>query len=218
MEIFIFLQGQLEFKVCCAAVTAPSFRKELQLAGTCLHFHFSKAGRREHGCTSLQAQEWIRRQRFLTPFAVNLVFGNGAIAFHFNPRFDKASPVVVCNTHRYWWWGTEERNSSMPFRQDDDFKMAINVTDNCYQVSVNGQHFLEYRHRIPLQKVCSLEIRGDEKLKIASICVLNCMEIIKKGGYCLVSMDEQAPECCSPPGKVDQPEIEGDSEISNVQK
>uniref|UniRef100_A0A674IP13 Galectin n=1 Tax=Terrapene triunguis TaxID=2587831 RepID=A0A674IP13_9SAUR len=98
---------------------------------------------------------------FCFSFGVNLRCGNGDIAFHFNPRFNEGRPVVVCNTQQNGCWGAEERTYHLPFQQGIYFEVIINVKGHCYQVSVNGQHFLEYRHRLPLHTVQILEIKGD---------------------------------------------------------
>ncbi|XP_044291156.1 galectin-9-like [Varanus komodoensis] len=93
-------------------------------------------------------------------FTVNLVCANGDIAFHFNPRFDEGR-VVVCNTHQRGQWGSEERSRSMPFQPGVYFELIINVVGHCYQVSVNGNHFLEYKHRLPFHLVQTLHVGGE---------------------------------------------------------
>ncbi|XP_033014267.1 galectin-4-like isoform X2 [Lacerta agilis] len=105
-------------------------------------------------------------------FSVNLVCGNGNIAFHFNPRFDEGR-VVVCNTQQHGRWGAEERAYNMPFQPNIYFEMIINVKSHCYQVSVNGNHFLEYRHRLPFHEVQTLQISGDVSLNCISFAGTN---------------------------------------------
>uniref|UniRef100_A0A8D0BCC3 Galectin n=1 Tax=Salvator merianae TaxID=96440 RepID=A0A8D0BCC3_SALMN len=61
-------------------------------------------------------------------------YSNGDIAFHFNPRFDEARRVVVCNTQQKGHWGTEERTAHMPFQPNNFFEITINVKSYCYQV------------------------------------------------------------------------------------
>ncbi|XP_066494927.1 galectin-9-like isoform X2 [Tiliqua scincoides] len=100
-------------------------------------------------------------------FAVNLLCQNGDTAFHFNPRFDEGG-VVVCNTMQQGRWGSEERTFGMTFRPGVYFELIISVQTQCYQVSVNGSHFLEYRHRIPFYTVQTLEIKGDVSLNCIS--------------------------------------------------
>ncbi|CAI5780946.1 galectin-4-like isoform X2 [Podarcis lilfordi] len=105
-------------------------------------------------------------------FSVNLVCGNGNVAFHFNPRFDEGR-VVVCNTQQHGRWGAEERAYNMPFQPNIYFEMIINVKSHCYQVSVNGNHFLEYRHRLPFHEVQTLQINGDVSLNCISFAGTN---------------------------------------------
>ncbi|XP_077788378.1 galectin-5-like isoform X1 [Podarcis muralis] len=117
-------------------------------------------------------------QGFVRPytkrFEVNFLCANGDIAFHFNPRFDMLKPVVVCNTQmkskkqlwEFWksdevFWGEEEIAPIMPFKQNNSFEMTVNLESGCYQVYVNGNHFLEYKHRLRLKEIQTLEVKGD---------------------------------------------------------
>ncbi|KAM4642591.1 galectin-4-like [Discoglossus pictus] len=95
--------------------------------------------------------------------AVNFVCFNNDIAFHFNPRFDEG-PVLVCNTQQQNKWGTEERKNHMPFQKNTYFDLNIIVLGHAFQVSVNGQFILEYRHRVSYQTIQSLHISGDVSL------------------------------------------------------
>ncbi|XP_074872438.1 galectin-4-like [Carettochelys insculpta] len=94
-------------------------------------------------------------------FEVNLRCGNRDIAFHFNPRFDESRQVVVCNTEQDGCWGEEERIYHMPFQPGSSFELIITVKSYCYQVSVNGQPFVDYNHRVPISTVHTLEIAGN---------------------------------------------------------
>ncbi|XP_072835544.2 galectin-4 isoform X2 [Pogona vitticeps] len=127
-----------------------------------------------------QIQAAVKRLSILPPwtlqknhsFAVNLVCQNGDIAFHFNPRFNEGR-VVVCNTKQKGSWGSEERTLNMPFQPGVYFEMIIHVRSHCYQVSLNGAHFLEYRHRIPFHLVQNLEINGDLSVNCISFSGTN---------------------------------------------
>ncbi|XP_063793647.1 galectin-4-like [Pseudophryne corroboree] len=96
-------------------------------------------------------------------FAINFVCYNNDIAFHFNPRFDEGN-VVVCNTMQCKSWGSEERKSHMPFQRNTYFDIAITVHGHAFQVMVNGQHLLEYRHRVSYQTIQALQVSGDVSL------------------------------------------------------
>ncbi|XP_038153637.1 galectin-9-like [Cyprinodon tularosa] len=103
-------------------------------------------------------------------FHVNLQCGSsqGAnIALHFNPRYNDGHPYVVTNTFQYGNWGSEERKQSTPFHSGQNFTLQITVTRDFYQMSVNGSHFMDYRHRIPFQQVDTIAVGG--KVEISSI-------------------------------------------------
>ncbi|XP_072346390.1 galectin-9C-like isoform X2 [Scyliorhinus torazame] len=81
------------------------------------------------------------------------------VAFHFNLRYDEGA--VVCNTLEREVWGCEERKSQMPISPGSYFEMIFNVRSYCFQVSVNGQHFIDFNHRLSYGRVDTLKISGD---------------------------------------------------------
>ncbi|CDQ85407.1 unnamed protein product [Oncorhynchus mykiss] len=84
------------------------------------------------------------------------------IAFHFNPRF-KGSPCVVCNSLVQESWGREETLQQLPYRQGVAFETIILVHDEVFK-AINGSHLLEYKHRIPLDRIDTLSISGKVKV------------------------------------------------------
>ncbi|XP_073409115.1 galectin-8-like [Dendrobates tinctorius] len=110
-------------------------------------------------------------------FSINFQCGRAEIddiAFHFNPRFNEG--LVICNTKEQENWGEEESKSEMPFQRGKLFEIQIQVTKCEYKVSVNGRHHMEYYHRIPLNRISTLAIKGDVKL--------TSVEIHTPGGGC----------------------------------
>ncbi|KAM7139710.1 galectin-9-like isoform 2-T2 [Macrochelys suwanniensis] len=89
------------------------------------------------------------------------------IAFHFNPRFEEGG-YVVCNTFERQSWGSEERKYEMPFFKGHPFDIRILVKHDSFLVAVNGKHFVEYKHRIPLSKVNKLGVSGGVEVAIIS--------------------------------------------------
>ncbi|KAL2081993.1 hypothetical protein ACEWY4_021811 [Coilia grayii] len=102
-------------------------------------------------------------------FQVDLTCGSSTkpradVAFHFNPRFKKA--CIVCNTLQWERWGKEEILYQMPFKQGSTFEIIILVQKDVYKAAVNGAHVLEYKHRVDLSKVDTINISGKVKIQV----------------------------------------------------
>ncbi|XP_072884987.1 galectin-7-like [Hemitrygon akajei] len=116
-------------------------------------------------------------------FAVNFMCGSSEkptsdIAFHFNMRYDQSA--VVCNTLQCESWGCEERKEEIPIKVGVYFELMFKTQNHGFQVSVNGQHLLDYNHRLPLIRVDTLSIWGDVHVK--TITFKNANEDTKKIG------------------------------------
>ncbi|KAJ8256622.1 hypothetical protein COCON_G00187740 [Conger conger] len=104
----------------------------------------------------------------LNRFAINLQCGvlEGCdIAFHFNPRFTDCGNYVVFNNFKAGGWQKEERVQRMPFKKGEDFLVTITIVDKGYQVTVDGQWFHFFQHRVPVEQVCAIGIKGDIAMK-----------------------------------------------------
>ncbi|OCT90449.1 galectin-9 [Xenopus laevis] len=93
-------------------------------------------------------------------FTVDFLCFNNDIAFQLNPRFDDGK-TIVCNTKLSNKWGSAEKMNPMPFSKDEAFEITIAVLEHVFQVSVNGEHILEYRHRVSYQAIKSLYVNGN---------------------------------------------------------
>lgn len=92
-------------------------------------------------------------------FGINFKCGRGSgadIAFHFNPRVSQGS--VVRNTMQNGQWQKEEKHGGMPFKKETPFEIIFLVEESQFKIAVNGRHFTEFQHRIPLHKVQTLQI------------------------------------------------------------
>ncbi|KAK9962299.1 hypothetical protein ABG768_007670 [Culter alburnus] len=90
-------------------------------------------------------------------FHVNLLCGDD-IALHFNPHYDDGPAYVVLNTFQNSSWGTEERKHESPILQGKPFILQILVTNQTYKVLVDGKHFMDYIHRIPITGVNTISV------------------------------------------------------------
>jgi len=100
-----------------------------------------------------------------TGFSINLTCGPGDvgtsdIALHVNPRFNEnATPR---NSYQNGAWGAEDRSgNSMPVMRGGTFESLILVQHDKFMVSFNGQHFCEFRHRLPKERINYVAIKGD---------------------------------------------------------
>uniref|UniRef100_UPI00398F4B0F galectin-9-like isoform X4 n=1 Tax=Pristiophorus japonicus TaxID=55135 RepID=UPI00398F4B0F len=109
----------------------------------------------------VQGQVPGHAKRFTVDFQCgNIAQPRSDVAFHFNLRYDEGS-VVVCNTLERQCWGSEERKHHIPITQGSYFELIFHVRTYCFQVSVNGQHFLEFNHRLPFSRVDTIKVSGD---------------------------------------------------------
>ncbi|XP_050991775.1 uncharacterized protein lgals4 isoform X3 [Labeo rohita] len=100
-------------------------------------------------------------------FEVNFKTGqssNDDIAFHFNPRMDQK---VVMKSFRNGGWEAEESVSDNPFKKGEAFEMFTLIRSEGYQVYVNGKELETFKHRIPLEKVSTLNISGDVAVNLS---------------------------------------------------
>ncbi|KAG9341389.1 hypothetical protein JZ751_019196 [Albula glossodonta] len=96
-------------------------------------------------------------------FHVNLQCGSQGrvdIALHFNPRYDRRTGHVVCNTFTNTKWCTEERKNQAPIPRGSSFTLMFLVKRDSFAVIVNGNHFMEYLHRLPIQSVNTISVDG----------------------------------------------------------
>ena len=102
-------------------------------------------------------------------FEVNFVVGqtidpynglNSDIAFHFNPRFSQKQ--VIRNARQIMIWGKEEvLPHHMPLTVGSPFELLFLIEQTGFKVAVNGKHFIEFKHRIPLTAANLLHVTGD---------------------------------------------------------
>lgn len=89
------------------------------------------------------------------------------VVFHFNPRFPEQT--VVRNSCLDGCWGPEERDGFFPFVPGRRFEIKILVEEDTFKVAVDGNHLLEYEHRVgDFEDVTLLRVVGDVTLYSAA--------------------------------------------------
>ncbi|XP_077476768.1 galectin-8-like [Stigmatopora argus] len=81
------------------------------------------------------------------------------VAFHFSPCF-VGSPGVQCNSMLQETWDREESLQELPYKRGAPFETVILVKEDAFKVAVNGAHLLEYKHRIPVNRINTFSVSG----------------------------------------------------------
>ncbi|XP_020774973.2 galectin-8-like [Boleophthalmus pectinirostris] len=85
------------------------------------------------------------------------------VALCFRAQFS-GQLCVICNSLQKESWGKEETIYQLPFKQGAPFEALILVHKNAFKVAVNGTHLLEYKHRMPLNRVDTFSVSGDVRV------------------------------------------------------
>ncbi|XP_063080311.1 galectin-8 [Engraulis encrasicolus] len=99
-------------------------------------------------------------------FTINLrIQGSENIALHLNARIK--SGMFVRNSLLSQGWGHEELElTRFPFAPGKYFEMIILCQPHQFKLAVNGDHLLEYLHRVQdLSSIDQLEVMGDLELQ-----------------------------------------------------
>ncbi|KAI4881941.1 hypothetical protein NFI96_017381 [Prochilodus magdalenae] len=112
-------------------------------------------------------------------FAINLKTGprDADVAFRFNPRFRHFDYIrscsVVCDSFRNKQWEDPEMTREEAFARGGAFDIFMAIYPERYEVAVNGHINCSFKHRIPSEKVCILNIDGDVFMKTFRIITVS---------------------------------------------
>ncbi|CAL8285883.1 unnamed protein product [Lota lota] len=101
------------------------------------------------------------------------------IAMRFNACFE-GTPSVTCNSLTQERWGREQTLHQLPYKQGAPFETIILVHEDVFKVAVNGTHLLEYKHRIPLDRVDTFSLSG--KVRVNAIGYIPNSAIYSESG------------------------------------
>lgn len=82
------------------------------------------------------------------------------MALYLKPRLPHNYVVRTSRVNRFW--GKQEVSCPLPFTLKRGFKFSIEIliTEPCYMISINGEHFCKYEHRLQYRDVRTLEVAG----------------------------------------------------------
>ncbi|XP_075581520.1 LOW QUALITY PROTEIN: galectin-9C-like [Pelecanus crispus] len=100
-------------------------------------------------------------------FSVALLCVGGDVALRLHPRFSPGT-VLGCTARLGGLWGPEQACTPRGLHPGGTLELLISAQEHGYQVAVNGQHALEFLHRLPLSSVQALEVTGDVTLTCIS--------------------------------------------------
>ncbi|XDA83396.1 hypothetical protein R6Z07F_013286 [Ovis aries] len=106
------------------------------------------------------------KANLLSPFGKNpelqVDFGTGTGESGDIPfRFWYCDGMVVMNALKDGSWEKEEKVRTDAFMPGQSFELRFLVLENEYQVFVNSKPICQFAHRLPLQSVKMLVVRGD---------------------------------------------------------
>ncbi|KAG7315940.1 hypothetical protein KOW79_020806 [Hemibagrus wyckioides] len=95
-------------------------------------------------------------------FEINLQTGPNLQTLHdIALHFKRGKDSVVLNSCRNGTWEHEEKAPENPFVQGGAFDIIIVIKPECYEMMVNGLEYCSFKHRILVDNVTTLYIRGD---------------------------------------------------------
>ncbi|KAF9407386.1 hypothetical protein HW555_012575, partial [Spodoptera exigua] len=89
---------------------------------------------------------------------------NNDIAFHFNPRFQEG--YIVRNHYISGRWGQEETHGGLPLRRGETFEAHFICHYDRFTVLLNGQHFCDFKHRVPFHRISHITISYDVTIQL----------------------------------------------------
>ncbi|KAF9411965.1 hypothetical protein HW555_009379, partial [Spodoptera exigua] len=89
---------------------------------------------------------------------------NDDVAFNFNPRFEEG--YIVRNHYISGSWGREETQGGLPLRRGETFEANFICHYDRFKVLLNGQHFCDFKHRVPFHRISHITISYDVTIQL----------------------------------------------------
>ncbi|MBN3309959.1 LEG protein, partial [Amia calva] len=99
-------------------------------------------------------------------FAINLGHSENDVALHFNPRFDAHGDLrtIVMNSRQGGAWGSEQRESSFPFQQGEEFKVYITHNNDSFEVKLSDGSVIHFPNRLGDDQFLYMQLEGEVQL------------------------------------------------------
>ncbi|KAK9977610.1 hypothetical protein ABG768_019417 [Culter alburnus] len=101
-----------------------------------------------------------------TNFAINIGHSADDIALHLNARFDAHGDhrTIVCNSFHGGSWCEEQRESSFPFNQNEDYQIKITFTNEDFLVTLSDGSEFHFPNRQGAEKYKYMHFDGEAKV------------------------------------------------------
>lgn len=96
-------------------------------------------------------------------FDINLKAGQD-IALNIGARFGMFSSDLIRNSQIGGKWGEEVKSGAFPFKAERIFDITIVMDESAFDIYIDGSKFDRFAHRLPVEKINSVEINGDIEL------------------------------------------------------
>lgn len=112
---------------------------------------------------------------FLPPLSFAIALQNGPsnnfsddVALYLSSTFTPPARIIR-NSLIYNQWGPEESFGGQPLLLGQPFEIMILVESSEYKIAINKQHFTEFKHRLPFDRITHLAITGEVQIDSVSI-------------------------------------------------
>lgn len=112
---------------------------------------------------------------YVERFAINFTTGDRVegdsiddIILHFNVRMESSRKEIVLNTLINNTWGHEKRMPNY-LQFGEPFEVRFLVTADKFNIALNGKHFCDYAHRVPVKNIRFVHIYGCLNVDVVEI-------------------------------------------------
>ncbi|XP_013405296.1 uncharacterized protein LOC106170100 [Lingula anatina] len=83
------------------------------------------------------------------------------IPFYFKVNFAPDAKATTASFINHVWDAGEKLEGPLPFQPDKKFVMKVVVEPECFRVKVDDENFLEFKHKLPYERITHVTVDGD---------------------------------------------------------